>query len=142
MSIHNEFNLLLLESVLEHFDDGRNKVRYAIRLHVEFQHVGFQFLEVEQLVHQAQHTTCVATDDAVGMLFALGHMVVVDEAKCTRNECQRRAELMRHVGEEAHIGITHALDDRLFAQRLLDAATVAQIVGGLQSYVGDGKQSE
>ena len=49
---------------------------------------------------------------------------------------------MRHVGEEAHVGITHALDDRLFAQRLLDAASVAQVVGGQQRSVGNGKCGE
>ena len=49
---------------------------------------------------------------------------------------------MRHVGEEAHVGIAHALDDRLFAQRLLDAASVAQVVGGQQRSVGNGKCGE
>ena len=140
--VHGQFDLLFFESVLEHLDNRFDEVRHPIGLDVEFQHVGFEFLEVKQLVHQAQHAARVAADDVMGMPFAFGQTMVVDEAKGARDERQRGAELMRHVGEEAHVGITHALDDRLFAQRLLDAASVAQVVGGQQRSVGNGKRGE
>ena len=91
------------------------------------------------MVHQAQHAARVVVHNLVGMLLAFGQMVTVDEAKGTGDERQRCAELMCHVGEEAHVGIAHALDDSFLAQRLLDAASVAQIVAGQQGNIGYGK---
>ena len=80
--VHGQFDVLFFESVLEHLDNRFDEVRHPIGLDVEFQHVGFEFLEVKQLVHQAQHAARVAADDVMGMSFAFGQTMVVDEAKC------------------------------------------------------------
>ena len=82
MDVHGQFYLLFFESVLEHLDNRFDEVRHPIGLDVEFQHVGFEFLEVKQLVHQTQHAARVAADDVMGMSFAFGQTMVVDEAKC------------------------------------------------------------
>ena len=79
-------------------------------MHLQFQRIVFQLVEVHHLVHQAQHTFYAAPDDEQqALVLARDVGGVAQLADGSGNHGERRAELVRNVGKETHVHPVDAL---------------------------------
>ena len=88
-------------------------------LHLQFQRVVLQFIEVHHLVHQPQHTVHAPLHDVQQALVLSRNLVAV--AQLCHRSCyhgERCAELVRYVGKETHV---HPVDTLLLLLLILGA---------------------
>ena len=112
--LDGEVDALLPRKVAEGVADVRHVAGYVGALKVERQHFVLNLAELEQLVNQAREVLRVAHEDVdVGLgLVREAARLVGERLHGAADERERRAELVRYVGEEAQLvvgqGVLHA----------------------------------
>ena len=104
-------------------------------LDLQLESVVLEFVKVQKLIHQTEHTIDVSLYYIEESLVFLGHRSrICHLAHRSHNHCKRSAELVRHIGKKGHI---HLIDSLFLIFLLLSLELCGLLTHNLFSYLQD-----